>query len=414
MKIDKLEMKSFKGITSQSVMLDGKSTIFFGENGAGKSSILRAINLLYSNIINKIVSNRFRQGIFLEVEDIKIGSSKCSISMNVDIDDTKIKYSRFMTRSDKNRTHTEDSLVAISNIYKNKYLTDDSDMPIYVNYGVNRLVVDVPIRVKNKHNFDKLSAFEKAIENKIDFRTFFEWFRNQEDLENEVRLRGNLSYVDLQLECVRRAILQVLGDFSRIRVERSPLRMTVTKGKKNLRIEQLSDGEKCTLAMVGDLARRMALANPNSSDPLSGLGVVLIDEIELHMHPRWQRIIVNKLKDIFPNIQFIITTHSPQVLGEIGNDMNIFRMQIIDENLNLDQISSLDAWDSNYILEGFMNTNSLNERSKSKIEMMYDMIHKKDFNEAEKLMKELEKNTNNAHEDVVKARILISRGRKGL
>ncbi len=76
----------------------------------------------------------------------------------------------------------------------------------------------------------------------------------------------------------------------------------MTKDEQTLTINQLSDGEKCTLAMIGDLARRLVLANPHSDTPLYGGGVVLIDEIDLHMHPLWQREIVPILHKVFPNI----------------------------------------------------------------------------------------------------------------
>jgi predicted ATP-binding protein involved in virulence len=80
---------------------------------------------------------------------------------------------------------------------------------------------------------------------------------------------------------------------------------------------QLSDGEKCLLALVGDLARRLSLLNTDKENPLDGEGVVLIDEIDLHLHPKWQRSVVMSLERTFPNCQFIITTHSPQVVGEL-------------------------------------------------------------------------------------------------
>ena len=68
----------------------------------------------------------------------------------------------------------------------------------------------------------------------------------------------------------------------------------------------------------------MALANPGKDvNPLEGSGVVLIDELDLHMHTSWQRKVLNVLRDTFPNIQFIITTHSPQILGEMDDSVNL-------------------------------------------------------------------------------------------
>lgn len=91
----------------------------------------------------------------------------------------------------------------------------------------------------------------------------------------------------------------MLDNVSDLKVKRSPLRMTVKKNGLEMRVDNLSDGEKCTLALFGDLARRIALANPSRSNPLEGEGIVLIDEIELHMHPSWQRKILGALKVLF-------------------------------------------------------------------------------------------------------------------
>lgn len=415
MKILTLEMKNFKGISELNLHLDGKSTVIFGVNGAGKTTILSAINIQFSNIINKLVHNRFKQGINIETSDIKFGAQKCRIGSVLCIDDAEIKYHRSMTRKNRFRSHYKEGLVDIYTIFHEKYLKDETqNMPIFVNYGVNRTVVNVPVRVSNKHIFNKESAFEKSIENLIDFRTFFEWFRNQEDIENEIKIRIDENYIDRSLESVRKAILNMMDGFSNIRIERNPLRMAIKKGNINLDVSQLSDGEKCTFALVGDLARRLAIANPTIENPLEGEGIVLIDEIELHMHPEWQRKVIKVLRTTFPNIQFIITTHSPQVLGEIDIDTNILKIMNTQNHFEVEKISSLIAWDSNYILEEFMEASSLNEQAKKQLAELYQLIECKEFDKAEELVDELEEKTDTAHEDVVKGRILIRRGRLGI
>lgn len=90
----------------------------------------------------------------------------------------------------------------------------------------------------------------------------------------------------------------------------------VSDGKyRQLRIEQMSDGYKIVTAMVADIASRMAEANPDMENPLMSNGIVLIDEIDLHLHPKWQRTIIGSLSKTFPNIQFIVSTHSPVILS---------------------------------------------------------------------------------------------------
>lgn len=417
MKINKLEIDNFRGIKKQELNLDGKSTIFFGVNGVGKSSVLKVVSILFSKLIQKAIKNKYKSNIDIEVSDIMFGQSKASLKIDFMLDEiNQFSYKRSMEKKEKKRTHTIKAIDAFGEVFYEKYIeNEDEDMPIFINYGVHRVVLDIPLRIRKDHSFEKTSAFEKAIENKIDFRTFFEWFRNQEDYENEIiKTKMNLKYEDKTLKSVREAIYVMLDGFSNLRVDRNPLRMVINKEDKKLEITQLSDGEKCTLALVGDLARRLALANPNSNNPLSGEGIVLIDEIELHMHPTWQRRIIPTLTKLFPNIQFLITTHSPQVLGEVDNKMNIFELNKENNGIESNSIKSLIGWDSNYILEDFMGTSAINLQTKGKISRMYELISEGKIEEAQIILEELEELTDSANEEVVKGRILIARKVRGI
>ena len=417
LKIKTIQLENFKGISRAAFGLDGKTTVFFGINGVGKSTVLRATNLLFSSMINKIVLQRFKQGINIELSDITFGKPSCSIDAEFLFSDGVVEsYGRYMKRLGQKRTQDNKTLDEIRTKFRSQYIDDENqNMPLFVNYGTNRLVVDIPLRIRTKHIFDKESAFEKSIESKIDFRTFFEWFRYQEDVENQFKARGNLQYTDKSLAAVKEAITAMLDNVTNLRVERSPrLAMKVDKEGISLTIEQLSDGEKCTLALIGDLSRRLSLANPTLNNPNHGEGIVLIDEIELHMHPSWQRKILDRLIKTFPHIQFIITTHSPQVLGEIGEDINIFKLSREKNAFCCEKFSGMQGWDSNYILEDFMGTSALNQTTKGVIAHMFELISKKDYQAASEYATKLEKMTDSAHEDVVKARILIARGKRGI
>ena len=124
------------------------------------------------------------------------------------------------------------------------------------------------------------------------------------------------------IEVLRATVGNFLPAFDNLRPtdEQSP-RLLVDYGSTTLDVGQLSHGERGVLALVLDLARRLSQANPALEDPLSeGHAVVLIDEIDLHLHPKWQRQIVHNLTKTFPRCQFIATTHSPQVIGEVEHD----------------------------------------------------------------------------------------------
>lgn len=415
MKIDELELKNFRGIKDQNINFEGKTTVFFGVNGTGKSTILRGINVLFSKIVQKIVQGRYKQTINITKEDIRFGEAKSSIKLSLIFDeiDEKVIYRRSIERKTNLLSHSQENLNKITDKFEKLYLNDKNlDMPIFVNYGVHRVVLDIPLRIKKNHSFDKISAFEKSIESKIDFRTFFEWFRNQEDFENEKKVNNNLEYVDLSLQSVRTAIYKMLEGFSDMRVKRNPLRMTIVKDDITLEMRQLSDGEKCTISLIGDLARRLALANPNKENPLEGKGIVLIDEIELHMHPLWQRKIIPMMRDTFPNIQFIITTHSPQVLGEIDDTINVFSINQENNSSVIEKVHSLIAWDSNLILEELMGTDSLNSKVKETVSKLFELIQERKYKEANELVNEIDKISQGTNPDIIKAKVLISRGMK--
>lgn len=416
MKINRLELENFRSFDRAELQLDGKSTVIFGVNGTGKTSVLTSINLLYANIVNQIVNRKeLKQNFNLELDDIQYGKKQTKIKADFDLKEQRIIYHRSMVRKTGKRAHDLNALKNIVSLFHEKYIDDEKqeNIPIFVNYGTNRLVLDIPMRIRNKHTFDIYSAFDKAIENRIDFRTFFEWFRGQEDYENECKVqKADLEYKDKALETVRKAMLVMMDGCTDLRVARKPkLEMKVEKNGISLNVSQLSDGEKCTMAMFGDLARRLSIANPLLDNPLLGEGVVLIDEIELHMHPSWQRNVLKQLRETFPNIQFIITTHSPIVLSEVNDDYHVFFMRNSGISGEIVEFRRLDGFDANYILEEFMGTKSINTKTENLINDIYRLINRKSFDEAERKVKELEKITDSVNKDVLRANILIKKGR---
>ena len=416
MKINNLKVDNFRLFDDMKLQLNGKNTVIFGVNGTGKTSILKSINLLYANIINQIVNRKeLKQNLNIELDDIKYGKTQTKLEADFFIENQLISYNRTMIRKSGKRSQDLESLKILASIFQDKYVSDEKqeNIPIFVNYGTNRLVLDIPIRIRTKHQFDIYAAFDKAIENRIDFRTFFEWFRNQEDYENECKVQNaDLQFTDKALDSVKKAMLVMLDGCTNLRVARKPrLEMKVDKNGVGLNVSQLSDGEKCTMALFGDLARRLTIANPNLDNPLLGEGVVLIDEIELHMHPFWQRNVVGKLRETFPNIQFIITTHSPIVLSEIDDEFNIYFLQNKEASSEVIEFKRLDGFDANYILEEFMGTKSMSSKTETLISDIYRLINGRLFEEAEEKVNHLKELTDATNKDVIRAGMLIKRGR---
>ncbi len=425
MKISKLQLSDFRGIDALTLDLQGKNAILYGINGVGKSTILSAINLLYAPILNKIARQKVKQNLNIELTDIKRGkaSAEIKISYLFGEEDPMLEVKRGITHENK-RFQDNGQLDKLVDYYECLYMgmtsidennnliisNPDYNIPIFVNYGVNRLVLKTPLRFRKKQDYGQISAFEKAIENQIAFDRLFEWFFDLEYYENSKR-KEEAEYEDKALKAVKTAMLAMLDGFEDIHIVAKPYSMRVTKNGENLDVLQLSDGEKCTLALFGDIARRLAIANPSLDDPLKGEGVVLIDELELHMHTSWQRRVTSMLKKTFPNIQFIITTHSPQILGEIDDEFQVYSMYKGEKEICVSQVMPMFGMDSNSILEDIMKTGAVSAVIKQKTDKMYDLIDEKNYDSAEMIANEIDDLTQNRNADTVRARVIIRRGR---
>ena len=205
----------------------------------------------------------------------------------------------------------------------------------------------------------------------------------------------------------------MLDECTNLRVVRKPrLEMKIDKDGMSLNVSQMSDGEKCTMALLGDLARRLALANPKRQNPLLGEGIVLIDEVELHMHPSWQRKVLRKLRETFPNIQFIITTHSPIVLSEVDENYNLFYLEKYEGITDIRPVKQMDGYDTNTLLEDFMGTPSINLRTSALIHSINIDIASGNYEGATRKIDELARKTSDANPEVIMARMEIKRRKK--
>jgi predicted ATP-binding protein involved in virulence len=162
--------------------------------------------------------------------------------------------------------------------------------------------------------------------------------------------------------------------------------MTLTKQGQELSVSQLSDGEKCLLALIGDLARRLAIANPNpQQNPLQGSGVVIIDEIELHLYPQWQRGIIPALTRTFPNCQFIVTTHSPQVISDVEW---VQLLKMTPAGIAIERLRSFGK-DSNRILETLMGTPERPPEIEEQFQQLFRVIDRGELDNARQLRQQL-------------------------
>lgn len=332
-KIERLWFRDFRGLQQVELDLPEQPIIVFvGANGAGKTSVLEGASILLSWLGARLRSENTR-GVQIDDEDVHNEASEAEIGIRFRLGGKVAEWIVVKTMRGR-AVRVRSKLEGLKGLAKPireqmRYEPGRTSVPLLAYYPVTRAVLDIPLKTKRERAYDQFDAYDGAFTGDqrnrsttslSSFRTFFEWFRIREDLENEARLREDPAHRDRELEAVRQAVERLMSGFQNLHVRRKPpLRMVVTKGGQELAVNQLSDGEKCLLALVGDLARRFALANPADPNPLDGSGVVLIDELELHLHPKWQHQVIERLTAAFPRCQFLITTHSPAVMSHVEN-----------------------------------------------------------------------------------------------
>jgi predicted ATP-binding protein involved in virulence len=406
MYIKELVISNFRGVEdSRFYFKEKQPAVLIGENGSGKSSTLDCIAILLSQFAAKL-SNPRAIGRNFTPHDINVHSSYTANAITLDIAGKNVSWSaaRYKTPRLRSSQDNTDLRAAAEQLYNQLEESPKTNIPLAVYYPTNRAVLDIPLRIRTRHSFRQTDAYEMALTGGgIAFRRFFEWFREREDIENEFRI-DQPSYRDNQLTAVRDAIVAMRSEYTNLRVRRSPLRMVVTKGDQELEIGMLSDGEKCLLALVGDLARRLAIANPSLANPLKGAGIILIDEVELHLHPRWQREVVPSLVEAFPSCQFILTTHSPQVISDVRPE-NVF---ILDGNTVSHPESSWGR-DTNRILEDVMGATERPYQIQEKLLQLFRLIDDGKLPEAKSQMADLALEIGYGEPLFAKAEVMINR-----
>lgn len=387
MRIKKLELKNFRGFEELTIDFpEGESglAVFVGVNGAGKTSIAEGIALLLNMLNNKIYGFK---------DDFKVINSDVNIKSNVATgilylnDETMTSFSLRKTSilEKPQLTYSVQPEFTLIEAGIDEIGLSNADLHLLCYYPATRVVPKQPsLKTKDISRQMQYDAYVSAFERYLDYSDFFEWFRNTEDYENEQRLYSDSDYRDRNLKSVRIAISSFLDGFLNPRIRRQPIEeMVIEKNGLLLSIGKLSSGEKSMIALFGDIARRMCLANPNIENPLLGDGVIIIDEIERHLHPGWQRMIIPKLRQTFPNIQFIVTTHSPQVLSNVPRE-SVF----ISSNFKLEKNKPhTEGRDSNAILEDVFGVPSRPEEEKNELDLLFDAIEKNDKKKADKYFK---------------------------
>ncbi|AHG41572.1 ATP-binding protein [Pseudomonas syringae CC1557] len=410
-------------------------TVLVGNNGAGKTTLLKSVATSLNWLVARV---RTPKGVGSRIDEDTIQNGAVTSSIRIDAYDDQIFDSLICgpdfhwqiagTRKGRNANLSSalNELNLLAEGYRSQLTAkSDSSLPLLAFYPVERSVLEIPLKVHAKHTFDQLDGYDNALGRGVDFRRFFEWFREREDSENEtgiptelltklsqklldtelwkVLVREHASSRDRQLNAVRNAVEAFMPGFTKLRVKRKPrLHMAIDKDGQTLNVSQLSQGEKSMMALVGDIARRLAMMNPALENPLHGNGIVLIDEVDLHLHPKWQRSLIAQLTTTFPNCQFLLTTHSPLVISD-SKDVLVYVM----DDGELSEPDSLYGLDANQVLLSVMDTDVRNVDVQKRLDRLQELLMLGDLEEVHSLYQKLVNDLPSGHIELAKASLLI-------
>ena len=375
MRIDSLSVKNLRlfGEDEQTIQFDSSKniTLLLGDNGAGKTSLLYGCSVLLSQFYKHFPSCSTKT--FTEVDVRNISNNRkadylhAGIKLKIDSNNTESIAINMFKKGNSTKNTLSSELKAISDYsLKVKTKLDNGEqvaLPIIAYYGTERGQIKPVERRRNFNDiFPRWEVYKSdSLESATDFKRFFTWFERNEDLERREQIRqlkatGTSSYSSHVLNAVRTALNKLFPNYlQNPRVETSPLRfvmdnITEPDNPIEQRLEKMSDGYRITIALVADIASRLAEANPSEEvsglkDPLNAQGIVMIDEIDLHLHPKLQREILHRLSEIFPNVQFIVTTHSPNVVIGALDIVQIIKLNqgYIDNSINIEKYKNYDV-----------------------------------------------------------------------
>jgi predicted ATP-binding protein involved in virulence len=393
--LQSLELRNFRGFRDIEIDFDQRLTVLVGINGAGKTTVLDALAVLLDQYTARLIASRSTAR-RLKESDTTNGAPEAHIRLTVEGTNGLTRWAlRKQGKRQKVLRPISSELgnlndlvhaIAESSEHDEDYLAG-ATLPIY--YDQRRALVDIPQRKRSAAKHLARDAFaESRGRAGLDFRGFVYWFEERESEELR-RQRRDRKYEDAQLGTVRRAIAEATGLTGLTYRSIPPRGLLINKGGVELRVEQLSAGERVFLAMAGDLARRLAMLSARTSDARFGRAIVLIDEVELHLHPRWQRSILPWLLKAFPNCQFVVTTHSPQVIGEVEAS-HIRVLQYHPSGNRIDTTDASFGRDSNYLLLSVFDAGERSASSKQALEKFEAALNRNDLTKAHSELEELE------------------------
>lgn len=409
MYLEKISIKNFKAIKDMKLEFNPGVNVLIGDNGTGKSSILEAIAVALSGALKGIkgVTTRgiLQNDIHFEMDESGDASSSVHYFTPTEIDvDLKHRENAFhlkrfrLDEDGRSATKQEDDGI----VKWMQSLTNDTDavLPLFCFQSDARVQqvrrVDFGKSIQKELN-DRRCGYIGCLDYAMDVKAIQSWCLKME-LSAFQKKRAIGEY-----EVFKKVVANFMQKISGL--EKTPElhyssqlnQLVYEENGELMPIANLSAGYQSLLWMIMNLAYRLSLLNPDKAENIDEIpGIVLIDEIDMHLHPKWQWNIVNALEETFPQMQIILATHSPIVISSCKNE----KLVLIDENQEVLYLENAYGYSVQDVLNFRQGTTEKPEQVKKLSDAFDKAIEEDDFAEAQKQIDQMEKILGAEHADV--------------
>ena len=409
MRVTRLKLANLRVIEEAEFRFQPGFNLIVGVNGVGKTSVLDALRVCLSAFVRQ--ANKLRAPVeAFTLGDIRVGANALSVECSAQIRSSEHHYLIHKPREasapqkkagmPREQVHDTPEKVSFLGAAPTPMTGGEpGGRPLAVLFSTNRAVPSERAPSKSVAAGGTAAAFADAFANReLRLGELAAWMRVQEALQSERAPAGQA------LAAFEDVVSRFLPGYAHLRVDSNERpRLLIDRGLSTMAVRQMSDGERGTLALVLDLTRRLIQANPEMSDPVAEAeAVVLIDEIDLHLHPKWQRKIVLNLTAAFPLCQFIATTHSPQVIGEVKHD----RIQIIANGEVYSPTHSFGV-DSSRVLEEIMDADPRTQEVEALLSEVSQEVGTQRYDRARELLTQLVERLGENDPEVTRIRTLL-------